>query len=215
MPTPYKRMSLQSRLPRQVSTLYTKVKTTFLREMVLVARELSPPPPMPTLSLEVSIRALGRTEFPRSRDGLRRSLSQKSFVERVERGDVCFALSIEGAVVHTAWVAVRRGPIEYLRRDLALEEDEIFVFDSYTNPEYRSLHLATARAAFVAEHYASRGFRRSLGVVAVENKAGLAVPESVGYRRIGSYGAFCIGRLCRTWSEPLPGQQIPALIRMR
>jgi ribosomal protein S18 acetylase RimI-like enzyme len=136
-------------------------------------------------------------------------------VKRVERGDVCFSLSVGGRVVHTAWVAVMRGPVEYLRRDLALEEDEIFIFDSFTNPEYRSLHLATARAAFVADYYAARGYRRSLGVVAVENRAGLAVPEAVGYRRIGRYGAFCIGRLCRTWSEPLPGQRIPPLIRMR
>jgi ribosomal protein S18 acetylase RimI-like enzyme len=208
-------MRSQSFLPRQVETLYSKAKTTFIRKMVLFARELSPPPSMPTLSVEVAIRLLDGAEFRQCTDGLRKSLSQRSFVERVERGNVCFALSVEGRIVHTAWVALRRGPIEYLRRDLALGEDEIFIFDSYTHPEYRSLHLATARAAFVAEFYAAKGFRRSLGVVAVENTAGLAVPEAVGYRRIGLYGAFCIGRLCRTWSEPLPGQRIPPLISMR
>lgn len=215
MASPFNIEKSQSFLLSQASTLCTKVRTTFLRQMVLFERELSPPPSMPTLSVHIAIRHLGGADFPLCGDGLRRSLSRSSFEERIERGDMCFALSVEDRIVHTAWVAVGRGPVEYLRRDLALGEDEIFIFDSYTNPEYRSLHLATARAVFVANHFAEKGFRRSLGVVAVENKAGLAVPEAVGYRRIGRYSALCLGRLCRTWSEPLPGQQIPPLVGMR
>ncbi len=95
-----------------------------------------------------------------------------------------------------------------------LERDDIYIFDTYTAPESRSLHLAQARAAFVANYYAERGFRRSLGLVALENRAGLAVPESLGYQRIGYYSALGVGRWRLTWSKPLLQHEIPPLVRM-
>ena len=95
-----------------------------------------------------------------------------------------------------------------------LERDDTYIFDTYTAPEFRSLHLAQARAAFVANYYSERGFRRSLGLVALENRAGLAVPEALGYRRIGYYSALGVGRWRRTWSKPLEGKDIPLLVKM-
>ncbi|MGB5515632.1 MAG: GNAT family N-acetyltransferase [Thermoanaerobaculia bacterium] len=195
-------------------TLLMKVVTTFYRRMVLVSRELHPPPPMPVVPSSVEIGSVGISHDLSDLNGFRPSLSARSILERFERGDDCFAVRLDGRIVHTAWVAFHRARVEYLSRDIMLERDDTYIFDTYTAPEFRSLHLAQARAAFVANYYSERGFRRSLGLVALENRAGLAVPESLGYQRIGYYSALGVGRWRQTWSKPLLEHEIPPLVRM-
>lgn len=203
-----------SLLPSTGQTLLMRLMTTFYRRMVLVGRELIPPPAMPVVPFPVEI---GSVAIPANLDLLssfRPSLSTRSILERFERGDDCFAVWLDGRIVHTAWVAVRRARVDYLSRDIVLERDDIYIFDTYTAPDFRSLHLAQARAAFVASYYSERGFRRSLGLVAVENRAGLAVPETLGYRRLGYYSALGVGRWRLTWTRPLLDGEIPPLVRM-
>jgi len=191
-----------------------KVVTTFYRRMVLVERELFPPPPEPNLPFRVDIRSLEPPHDLADLRGLRPSLSTRSILDRLRRGDICFGVWLDGRIVHAAWVAIGRARVEYLSRDMALDRDEIYIFDSYTSSEFRGLHLAQARGVFLSSHYSKLGFRRSLGLVAVENKAGLAVPEVLGYRRIGYYSALGVGGWCRTWSEPCQEGEIPPLVRM-
>lgn len=169
---------------------------------------------MPVVPSSVEIGSAGIPHDLSDLNGFRPSLSARSILERFERGDHCFAVRLDGRIVHTAWVAFHRARVEYLSRDIMLERDDTYIFDTYTAPEFRSLHLAQARAAFVANYYSERGFRRSLGLVAVENRAGLAVPEALGYRRIGYYSAFGVGRWRLTWSKPLKGKDIPLLVKM-
>ena len=195
-------------------TLLMKVVTTFYRRMVLVERELSPPPPTPVVPFPVEIGRLKLSTDLAGLAGFRPALSRRSILERLEKGDSCFAVWLDGTIVHTAWVAVQRARVEYLSRDIVLEKDDIYIFDTYTTAEFRNLHLAQSRAAFVSKYYSARGFRRSLGLVAVENKAGLAVPEVLGYRRIGFYSALGVRGWCRTWSEPCLGEKTPPLGRM-
>lgn len=195
-------------------TLLMKVITTFYRRMVLVERELSPPPPTPCVPFPLEIGRLTPSTHLAGLAGFRPALSARSILERLEKGHGCFAVWLDGRIVHTAWVAVQRARVEYLSRDLVLERDDIYIFDTYTTPEFRSLHLAQSRAAFVSKYYSARGFRRSLGLVAIENKAGLAVPEVLGYRRLGYYSALGIRGWCRTWTEPCLEEEIPPLVRM-
>ena len=197
----------------RLGTWLMKVRTTFHRRMVLVERALSPPPPMPELPVRAEIGLMSPREVASAGTAFRDDLDPSSVSERLARGDSCFAVRVEGEIVHMAWVAVQRATVEYLGRDLMLEPDEIFIFDSFTLPEYRGMKIAQARGAHVAGYYAERGYRRSLGVVAVENSAGLAVPEALGYRRIGIYSTLGLGRWCRAWSEALPGERIPPLVR--
>ena len=193
-------------------TLLMKVATTFYRRMVMVDRELHPPPPMPHLPFPVQFDLLDSPVDMDDARALRPTLSAKSIRERHDRGNACFAVRVEGRVAHSAWVAVDRVRIEYLSKDIVLDPADIFIFDSYTIPEYRNRRLAQARGAFVASYYSDLGFRRSLGLVAVENRAGLAVPETLGYRRIGYYKALRLGGWSRTWSKSLMDEDLPNLL---
>ena len=195
-------------------TLLMKVVTTFYRRMVLVERDLFPPPPEPNLPFRVDIRSLEPPQDLADLRGFRPSLSIRSILDRLGRGDSCFGVWLDGRIVHAAWVAIGRARVDYLSRDMVLDRDEIYVFDSYTSSEFRGLHLAQARGAFLSSYYSRLGFRRSLGLVAVENEAGLAVPEALGYRRVGYYSAFGVGRWRCTWSEPLLDERIPPLVNM-
>jgi len=202
-------------VPSAVRTVLMKVGTTFYRRMILVERDLVPLPAVPDLSLPIEIGPLRFPEDSAALASFRPEQSSVSTLSRVEKGNLCFAVWHEGKIVHAGWVAVRRTWVEYLNRDLLLGERDIFIFDSFTLQGYRRRHLANARSAVVSDYFSERGFRRSLGLVAVENKPGLAVPDSLGYRRIGLYASLGVGRWSRAWSRPLLGGEIPQLVRCR
>ncbi len=193
-----------------------KVGTTFYRRVILVERDLLPLPAVPDLPFPVEIGPLSFPEDLAALASFRPAQSSVSILKRIEKDNLCFAVWHEGKIVHAGWVAVRRTWVEYLNRDLLLGERDIFIFDSFTLQGYRRRHLANARSAVVSDYFSERGFRRSLGLVAVENKPGLALPESLGYRRIGRYASLGVGRWNRAWSHPLLlDGEIPQLVRCR
>ena len=76
-----------------------------------------------------------------------------------------------GRIVHTGWVTTIPKHEPYLRRKLILQAGDIFLYDHYTQPSHRSLGLARARDVHVLHHYREKGYRRSLAIVAVENRS--------------------------------------------
>lgn len=198
---------------RLLGTFTMKVTTTFYRRMVLVERELSPPAPSPGAPKAARI---GPVAFPEDLDAVvnfRPGLSKTRVMERAERGDSCFAIRIDGAMAHAGWIATERAWVEYLHRHLLLGRRDIYIYDSYTAPELRQHHLTEARNGYVSEYYRSKGYRRSVGLVAIENKPGLAVVRALGYRSVGSYSSVGLSRWNFVWSKPLVKVELPRMVR--
>jgi hypothetical protein len=113
---------------------------------------------------------------------------------RLAEGHVCFAVWHEERIVHAAWAAIGRAPIDYLARELSLRPDEVFVFDAFTAPAFRGYGASPLRALAVGEHFGARGYGRVLTAVHPGNRPGLRPLEKVGSRRVGLIGYVGMGR---------------------
>ena len=85
------------------------------------------------------------------------------------------------------------GPIDYLSRDLALQPNEVFVFDAYTLPTFRGRGLSPARALVLGQHFRSRGYHRLLTAVHPENAVGFRPLGKLGTKPVGMIGYVGIG----------------------
>ncbi len=112
---------------------------------------------------------------------------------RLARGRLCFAAWHGGQIVHAAWGATQRAPIDYLMREIELAPDEAFVFDAFTEPAFRGRNLSPLRALVMGRFYRDRGYRRILTAVHPENRAGFRPLEKVGTRPVGLIGFVGIG----------------------
>ena len=112
---------------------------------------------------------------------------------RLSRGHRCFAAWQEHQIVHAAWGATERAPIDYLSQEIELSPDEVFVFDAFTAPAFRGRNLSPLRAVIMGRHYHEQGYRRVLTAVHPENRVGFRPLEKVGTRPVGLIGYAGIG----------------------
>jgi len=114
---------------------------------------------------------------------------------RLSRGHLCFAAWHDRQIVHAAWGATERAPIEYLSHEIELSPDEVFIFDSFTAPASRGRNLSPLRAVVMGRHYHEQGYRRVLTAVHPENRVGFRPLLKVGTRPVGLIGYVGIGPL--------------------
>jgi len=90
--------------------------------------------------------------------------------ERFRQGQICFAaISPAGRIVHTRWCAPAGANISELGRDIVPPPGEIYVYDSYTRPEFRGLGASSALLVFVLEALAEMGYSRLHAFVKADN----------------------------------------------
>jgi ribosomal protein S18 acetylase RimI-like enzyme len=195
-----------------IHDLTMRAVTTFYRRVVVLGRQLADPIPDVQPELPVRITPLSEQDIPAYRT-FRPDQPPAAIAERLAEGKQCFAAWHEGQIVQAVWSATTRAHIDYLHRDMILEPLECYLYDSYTLPRYRARGLASARSAFVLRSFRERGYERSIGVVAVENKKAFGVWERVGYRPLGLYGCWRCGGWQRDWQETWGAQPLPKLVR--
>lgn len=205
------RSSQHALMRRYADVALMKVVTTFYRRMVLVSRDLSGPlPEVSSCSLPVKIKKATEEDLPAYRafhPGRREGVIQARFA----RGDECFAVWDEGHIVHAAWVAAGRAYVPYLHRDLLLQPDEMYIYDSFTRPSHRRRGLCGLRGRYLLRHYHARGYKRALGLVALENKTAFAPVRSVGYTHVGMYTCVRLGPWQWHWQRAFGNGRLPAL----
>ncbi len=161
------------------------------RRLTLLERPLSA---IPEASSPPSIRV---TELSDSEIGayltFRPDQDAETIHRRLAQGHRCFAVWHEDRIVHAAWAATGRAPVEYLSHDLALDPGEVFVFDSYTALAFRGRGASPLRALVLGRHFRAHGYQSVLTAVHPENTAGFRPLEKVGARRVGVIGYIGIG----------------------
>ncbi len=185
-----------------------KMVTTFYRRALVVARLIDGTIPEPNLRLPIVITPLRGEDLPAYLQH-RPDQCSNEIRMRIAQEDECFAAWHEGRIVHTGWVTTIPKHEPYLRRKLILQPGDIFLYDHYTQPSHRSLGLARARDVHVLHHYQEEGYRRSIAIVAMENKVAFRAFKALGYRSIGMFKCLRFGPWQWTWEErwgedPLP-----------
>lgn len=194
----------------QILILIRKTISTFYRRVVVLSRSMEDPLSQIDSPFSVEITILQQKDLPdyyRLRPKQHPGIIQK----RITEGDQCFLARSEGRLVHSGWVAVNKKFEPYLRGTLILQPDEIFLYDHYTHPAFRSRGFSRTRDIFVLQHFRQKGYRRSLAVVAVENKPAFRPFEATGYHPIGMYKClwWILGE--RIWQHQWEKEQLPVL----
>ena len=125
-------------------------------------------------------------EDPREQIEHRFSLGEICFVARADGDIVCANWACEGKVISEHW-------IRYVRHALPIAEDEVYLYDSYTSPDYRGLRIAPCLAVWVLDYYRKRGYRRTTTAIVPENHANLRARAKSGFRVCGSLGYIRTG----------------------
>jgi hypothetical protein len=94
-----------------------------------------------------------------------------------------------------------------------LKPGDFYFYDDYTLSAFRNYGLAQARGVYVFKYYRDLGYRRAIGVVALENKVGLGTASALGCCAIGLYGCIRFGPWQWDWKEALSEEPLPILTK--
>lgn len=187
-----------------------KVTTTVYRRVVLVSHSHHSDMPPRKFQLPVEIKFLAESHLAAYQQ-FRPDQSAAEIRARLLRGDRCVCCWHKDQIVDAGWLAVGCVHVPYLNRYLYLNQDDIYHYDSYTDPLYRGYGLYPARTRFVERYTYSEGYRRALGMIAVENKAPLRIMLRHGGQAIAYYHClrFGVGQL--VWQRATP--EAPLLLK--
>jgi len=185
-----------------------KMITTFYRRAIVVARPIDHTIPEVNPRLPIVMTLLKEGDLP-GYIQLRPDQDLNMIRMRLANGDQCFAVWHDGRIVHTGWVTTKPKDEPYLRRQLILQPEDIFLYDHYTHPSLRHLGLAQARDVHILHHYRDEGYHRSVAIVAMENKAAFRPFKAVGYYSIGMFKCLRFGPWQWTWEERWGEEPLP------
>ena len=176
--------------------------------MVVVTKSVDPGAKPVEPGIEAQIEVLQHDDLPQY-VAFKPFQDHTEVEQRLSRRHLCFAAFHQGRIVHAGWCATGRVHVPYIHSDIVLGPKEFYIYDSYTDPNFRRAGLVTARSSAMHAHFAERGFEKSYGLIAFMNRSGVAIIRPAGYRKIGMYGCVRLGSLHHTWAyagstDPLP-----------
>ena len=183
---------LDRRPPSIRHFLARALSATVYRRLSLLALRLEALPPIIEAELSLEFAFAGSPDLE-ALAALRSDLSELA-PARMARGDRCFVARHEGRIVFARWVT-REARIDFLGSTLALASDEIYLFDAWTDPAARGLHVATAAGAVLYHLLAEEGIRVALRAIWPENEGGIRNAKRDGFTRIGTVGVVGRGPL--------------------
>jgi SAM-dependent methyltransferase/ribosomal protein S18 acetylase RimI-like enzyme len=119
-------------------------------------------------------------------NAFRRVVDPDSARRRLAVGDKCFVARHGRSIVSTLWASTGRAQCEYLSRSIPIADDEAYMYDAFTAPEWRGLGVHPALTSEMHRYYRTAGKRRSICFTGPENMP--AMTAKTGYRRIGIIG---------------------------
>ncbi len=176
---------------------------TVYRRLILMERDLAVAGDAVPETLDFSF--LSQTEladYQRLRPGL-----ENRARGRLAAGHRCFATWVDRRLVAVRWLATGTPHIEYLDVDLTVQRDEIFIYDTFTDPSLRCLGISTASYAKLFSVLRAEGYRRGLTTVLPGNRAGVRVVQRAGYRPVGEIGFVGLGSWRRHFRRERRGRR--------
>lgn len=130
---------------------------------------------------------------------------------RLDRGDLCFAMSIGDEIAHACWITGKHAQIDYLECEVMLRPDGCLAYDAYTKPAFRGRGIAGARTRRMEPHLMKCGYRRLLSVIGPENRQSLYFNTAAGHQIVGVMGYYQLGAWRRYFCRPYPGSAFTPL----
>ena len=124
------------------------------------------------------------------------NISSEQYLERFREGQTCFVVrESTGTLASGTWTAVGRVWIDFVGREVALQEDEVYLYDSYTVPEFRGKRLQPFLCDQILARFQNSGYRQAVVIIAPENRSNISSRKRSGFVRMGLLFRIRIGSL--------------------
>lgn len=124
------------------------------------------------------------------------NISSRQYLERFRQGQTCFAVrNSAGALASVTWTAVGHVWIDFVDREVALQDDEVYLYDSYTGPGFRGNRLQSFLFKHIFTRFQNSGYRQAVVIIAPENRSNIASRKRSGFVRTGLLFRIKIGSL--------------------
>jgi len=169
---------------------------TIYRRLLLIEKEIHALALAGPENLELEFRLLSKEEVDEYYD-FRAYVDRDTIAGRLEQGNFCFVVRCEGVIIHGCWAATGRTAIDYLKCDVQLARDVVYVYEVFTSPQFRGHSISAWRSCEMEKYCLANGYRRLLAAVSPENHAVFRSIEKVGYAVAGKMGYWGFGRFRR------------------
>ncbi|MDX1382160.1 MAG: GNAT family N-acetyltransferase, partial [Thermoanaerobaculia bacterium] len=106
--------------------------------------------------------------------------------ERLAEGQIGLLGRIDGRPVCSAWTALETVKIDYLGVRISMRRGAAYMYEVFVAPEARRLGLGWASTLIRARESRDRGCTDGVSLVMPENRPGVELTLSLGYRRVGT-----------------------------
>jgi ribosomal protein S18 acetylase RimI-like enzyme len=144
----------------------------------------------------VNIRELGLADtdwFVKFRSGPGRAL----FRERIRTGQRCYAAIVNGRLASVSWVVQGSATLWAFTADFCIDDDAIYIFDSYTHPDFRGRRLQASIFQAIRRGYEDSGVRKAVTFVSETNTANLKSRTRLGFAVSGAVSRLRMGPFIR------------------
>ena len=177
---------------------------TVYRRLLLLERSFEEPIPEIPSQLPIIFQVLEWTEteeYLHYRPGTTRVEIFRRFTAQHR----CIVARYQGRLVSNTWVAASNAWSHYLSREVPLGANDLYAYDSFTDPLCRGHAVASALGVEVLRHFRGTGYRRIIRAISPENRASLRAVSKSGYRPYGVIGYVGIGPWRKHFVRLTPG----------
>jgi GNAT superfamily N-acetyltransferase len=169
------------------------------RRAILRERLLNNPIPEIKPQVQVTIALLKKTEADEyiaflSKDNPTRIDNNPShIVDRLNGNNWCFVARHAGEMISTCWATIHRARFPHLFCEIKLAQDEVYVYDAFTRPDFRGKSVLPAMIAKAILYFRAARYQRIVSAVVPESKSMLQSGEKVGFETFGIIRCIKIG----------------------
>ena len=164
----------------------------FYRRLVVVANDMTVPPPDVQPKVEVTVREVTEDDI-----GAYVAFGPKADAETVRRrlaaGSRIHAAWFGDRIVCASWTDFDNASFDAIGAAVPIAPTDVYGRDVYTLPEFRRKRIASYRFVTAMRLLREEGYERALGYVLPENRRGFGPTAKANVNPIGSVGWFGIG----------------------
>lgn len=103
------------------------------------------------------------------------------FRDRFHCGDICCAAKFDGKIASYCWISTKGGHIEEIDRNITLKNNEIYLYDAFTEPEFRGKSIFPRILTVILRYGKQKGYHKSLIFVLSSNHPSLRAIKKAGF----------------------------------
>jgi L-amino acid N-acyltransferase YncA len=115
------------------------------------------------------------------------------FLERIQSGQRCYAAFVADRLASVSWAAQGTPTLWAFNADFRIGDDVVYVFDSYTHPDFRGRRLQASIFQAIRLDHEDRKVRKAVTFVAATNTANLRSRARLGFVISGAVRRLRVG----------------------